>query len=398
MATRRVQSADVITPNPLSLAAQGATQDENGHWQMPVGPSLIPTQEEEPEMTASDRVALMLNDAALDDRAYLQVYKLNEEKQFAFCEKMTPMSFEAGGYDMIRRRFGAGTYQIRLYGTNPGSNRFTIRARENIEIIPVREEALQSHSNGDGNVAAILQAMQEQNRMVLEAIQNRPVVDPMANFKETLTLVTLMREAFGMSNQAPQKSSISEIVDAIKELKGAKSLIDGDEDKEPSVLQLGSQVLELVTKSQQNPPVQAAVQIPSSIAQASRPPVSLQSNPVPEMQADQSQEITEEQVFIFQMKQLLKSVVEMAVNKTDPSEAAEMLYENLPDQIINMIDDPKGPELLKQFAPELNAHEEWVKKVHGELVEIIKEEGQESPSDERTGNGEHDNGVSPNGH
>jgi hypothetical protein len=376
------------TENPLQNAADD--------WRNPVSGQVITTagDEEEAEMTPADRVQAMLSDVSDADRAYVNLYKIEDDGTRVFCQKYSCGEVEQGGYTMFREHFGAGTYQVALYGTVPGTKRFAIRGKETVKIAAVNT-ALPPVVNGvNSELSQILAMIAAGQNKLLEAVTNRPPVNPMDQMKEMLTLAALMKDAFG-AGPAQQKSSIAEVIDAIKEIRGVQSLIGGaDEKPEPSLMEMGSQLLGVLQAAQT--PQAPLIHAPQSIANA-RPPVSMerppQENPMPTNEPSER----EKEMFFQALRKLLAEITERAKENGDVDLAAEKLYDELPDQILNMADQPGYLELLAQFAPELTPYRPWVEKVHARLLEIIEEESQpEAPSDEYTP--QHVvNGVGPTG-
>ena len=237
-------------------------------------------EEDEPiEETATDRVAAMMSGAGPDERAEVKVYRINSG-QLEYCAGYKPDEFESGNFDLLRDRFGAGVYELRLYATNPTSKKFAVRQKLRVTIV---EEKSQTTTGGLGSgMSQVLQTIAQGQQQMLEAlvsIKSAPAKDPMEEMTKMMSMMTMMREAMGLNQpQGREKSSIGEIVSAIRELRGAADEIAPPQDKEPDgLMSVLPKMLELVSKGQQSQQeaAQAAhfppVQLPASFQAPAQP-------------------------------------------------------------------------------------------------------------------------------
>ena len=199
-----------------------ATAEAAFEWRAPVngaGTESAPPDDDgqliDYEETAVDRVARMLDSLSKDDRASVKLYRVMPgTAKREWCKDYTPADFEAGGLAMIRKEWGAGQYEIRLYGSHPATGNFGVIARDTINIAESMNQTVAAPAVNN-ELAQVLKSMQDQQAALIEAIKQRP--DPMQGMKETLGLMVMMREAMGISNQpaAAQGHSISDIMKAI---------------------------------------------------------------------------------------------------------------------------------------------------------------------------------------
>jgi hypothetical protein len=339
------------------------------------------TQQE--EETATDRVAALLQIAGGADRAEIKVYRMNAG-QMEYCQGFKPTEFEDGNFDMLRDRFGAGEYQIRLYAEHPVHKKMGVRNSIKIKIAENRMDASSPGNLGSG-MAQVLQTIAQGQQQMLEAlvsIKQAPPKDSMEEMGKMLTMMAAMREAMGLNqHQGREKSSIGEIVSAIRELRGAADEI-APPDKEPDgLMSVLPKMLELVSKGQDHQQAsQQAVQFPPV-----QLPPSFQAPAQPEPQEQpQAQPETQEQSDMkmftaIKLKSYLKTLIDLAVKKTPITTAAEFVYEKIPDELIEIMALDNWFDLLSFVAPDVKDHREWLQQVRDTALAMFEEAENEQP-------------------
>jgi hypothetical protein len=345
--------------------------------------SIKTVEEDEPiEETATDRIAAMMSSANGDDRAEVKVYRINSG-QLEYCRGYKPEEFESGNFDMIRERFGAGTYELRLYATDPNSKKFAVRRKHRITIV---EDKIESSGGGLGSgMAQVLQTIAQGQQQMLEAlvsIKSAPAKDPMEEMTKMMGMMSMMREAMGLNQpQGREKSSIGEIVSAIRELRGAADEI-APQDKEPDgLMSVLPKMLELVSKGQESQQAsQQAVHFPPV-----QLPPSFQApaQPEPQEQAP-AQPVTQEESDMkmftaIKLKSYLKTLIDLAVKKTPVTTAAEFVYEKIPDELIEIMALENWFDLLSFVAPDVKDHKDWLQQVRDKALAMFEEAETEQP-------------------
>ena len=337
-------------------------------------------QEEE---TATDRVAALLQVAGGADRAEIKVYRMNAG-QMEYCQGFKPSEFEEGNFDMLRDRFGAGEYQIRLYAEHPVHKKMCVRNSIKIKIAENRMDAASPGNLGSG-MAQVLQTIAQGQQQMLEAlvsIKQAPPKDSMEEMGKMLTMMATMREAMGLNQpQGREKSSIGEIVSAIRELRGAADEIAPQEKEPDGLMAVLPKMLELVSKGQESQ--QAAQQM------AQFPPVQLPpsfqapAQPEPQEQAPTSPETQEQsdmKMFTaIKLKSYLKTLIDLAVKKTPVATAAEFVYDKIPDELIEIMALDNWFDLLSFVAPDVKDHREWLQQVRDKALDMFEEAETEQP-------------------
>lgn len=341
-------------------------------------------EEDEPiEETATDRVAAMMSGAGPDERAEVKVYRINSG-QLEYCAGYKPDEFESGNFDLLRDRFGAGVYELRLYATNPTSKKFAVRQKLRVTIV---EEKSQTTTGNLGNgMSQVLQTIAQGQQQMLEAlvsIKSAPPKDSMEEMGKMLTMMAAMREAMGMNQpQGREKSSIGEIVSAIRELRGAADEISPQADKEPDgLMAVLPKMLELVSKGQQNQQEAAQavhfppVQLPPSFQAPAQPEPQQQPQEQPATQEESDMKM----FTVIKLKSYLKTLIDLAIKKTSVEQGAEFVYEKIPDDLIEIMALDNWFDLLTFVAPDVKEHKEWLQQVRDKALAMFEEAEAEQP-------------------
>lgn len=373
-------------------------QMENPDWRLQVqstGVTAPPETDDEPlEESAVDRVFSVLETARTAERATVKLYRVGAKPgQFAWCDDYTVEEFEAGGFAMIREKWGPGEYEIRLYAIRPTDGRFGVLSKPRITI----EAGIDAQRNPiappaptvDPAMREMLAQMAANQAAMLQALTNRP--DPMANMQQMLSLAASFKQAFGGGESS--KSTITEIVGAIRELKGAaselvpeKSGADADDD---SPMKLLPSVLDLVGRfapqaGAQSLPMPAGspglvfppVTLPPSIASNPVAPVdSAVSSPVTQSHqvsndVPNDEEMNAIQIVLF--RGYLGKLCGMSAGG-NVEEAASFVVDKMPNEAIDVLELPNWFEMLAQFYPGAASHREWLEKVRVRVLQIINE-------------------------
>ena len=331
-------------------------------------------QEEE---TATDRVAALLQVAGGADRAEIKVYRMNSG-QMDYCQGFKPSEFEEGNFDMLRDRFGAGEYQIRLYAEHPVHKKMCVRNSVKIKIAENRMDVTTTGGLGSG-MAQVLQTIAQGQQQMLEAlvsIKQAPAKDPMEEMTKMMGRMSMMREAMGMNQpQGREKSSIGEIVSAIRELRGAADEI-APQDKEPDgLMSVLPKMLELVSKGQQSQQeAQQAVHFPPvQLPPSFQAPAQPEPQEQPQAQPQTPEESDMKMFTAIKLKSYLKTLIDLAVKKTPVDTAAEFVYEKIPDELIEIMALDNWFDLLSFVAPDVKDHKEWLQQVRDTALAMFEE-------------------------
>jgi hypothetical protein len=334
------------------------------------------TAPDEPEEeTATDRVAAMLSNVtgSPDERAEVKVYRV-VEGALQYCRGFKPDEFENGNFDMLRDRYGPGEYELRLYATNPASRKFVVRNKLRVTIAA---EILTTPDgfggSGMGQVLATIAQGQAQMLEALVSIKQAPARDPMEEMTKMLAMMTAMREAMGINNQPREKSSIGEIVSAIRELRGAADELSPEKKEPDSLLSALPQVLDLVSKGMQSQPAaMPPVYVPESYA--AQPQQNQQPQPQPDQQPETQENADMKALALLKLHGYMKSLVTMAEQKKTHDEGATFVYEKLPDELVEIMALENWFDLLAAVAPGVKDHKAWLTAVRDKALTMFEPE------------------------
>ena len=329
------------------------------------------------EETATDRVATLLQAAQGQERAELNVYRI-VQGQREYCRKYSPAEFEEGSFEILRDQFGPGEYELRLYATHPETRKFVIRNSTRIKIAENKnpDATAPGLPNGLSQVLSTIANGQQQMLNALVEMKQAPQKDPMEEMTKMLSMMTMMREAMGL-NQQSSGGSIGEIVGAIKELRGAAAEILPQEKEPDSLMSMLPKVLEMVSAGQQaqlaqQPVAMTEVQLPPTIAQA-QPPAVPQPDPMKPYQPQPTQEQEDMKALtMLKLRGYLKQLVILAETKKTTDEGAKFVYDVLPDELVEIMDLPNWFELLSVVAPEVKAHEPWMRETREKSLKMFE--------------------------
>jgi hypothetical protein len=332
------------------------------------------------EETATDRVATLLQAAQGQERAELNVYRI-VQGQREYCRKYSPSEFEEGSFEILRDQFGPGEYELRLYATHPETRKFVIRNSTRIKIAENKApDAAPGLPNGLSQVLSTIASGQQQMLNALVEMKQAPQKDPMEEMTKMLSMMTMMREAMGM-NQQSSGGSIGEIVGAIKELRGAAAEIMPQEKEPDSLMSMLPKVLEMVSAGQQaqlqqQPVAMPEVQMPPGIAQAQQPAAAPQPDPLQPYQPPQPKPNQEESdmkaLTMLKLRGYLKQLVILAEQNKTTEEGAKMIYDVLPDELVEIMLLPNWFELLLAVAPEVKPHEVWMRESREKSLKLFE--------------------------
>ena len=361
-------------------------------------PAEIP---EDVEETATDRVASMLAGINAAERSELKVYKLNQGS-LEYCQGFKPEQFEEGNFDLLRDRFGHGEFELRLYATHPTTRKFGIRSKLRVKMSEVKATA--PSDNLPSGLAQVLGTIAQGQERMLDALvqmKQAPQKDPMEEMTKMLSMMTMMRQAMGMDGQQRAGSSITEIVGAIRELRSAADEVSPQREEPETMMAMLPKVLDIVSagmsKGQAQPQPQPEqqdfqpVQLPPSFyqqpEQSSEPvpqaPTEPAPSPIPQNQQPQTEDEVNHLKYIFKLRSYLSALVDFAVKLAPPETTAQFVVDKLPDELIEIMELPNWFEQLAQVAPEVQKHEEYLRKVRDLALSMIDYE--DEPEDPKLG-------------
>ena len=336
----------------------------------------------------AERIARVLRESQGDERAKVALHRaVQGTAKTEWCRDYTPENFESIGYEGLRAEWGPGEYVILVYGMDADNRYFTRKAKSTLNLAAARgvEKSVQSAAPADSALAQILASLADSQRQILEVLTKRPEpVDQMTQMQTMLGVMQSFKSVLAPA-ESPQKSQISEIVAAVRELRAVSDEINpakGDTDNPLSMLpQILDTIKTLGIAQRESAPVQP-VELPASMIEQYQPaPTPLENpapavnagtfqaapNPAPKSPAEPAREAVDIQLF----KSKLDEMIALA-GKGDIQAGAEIGYEFLPDEMIEYArKDTNWFQAVAGFHPEAAPHRAYFESVMRQVLQWI---------------------------
>lgn len=361
------------------------------------------TTAEPPEPETEGSIADRLRELIAGDTAgqvKIKLYRINPRSgAFEWCRDMAAAELQSGDLEPIREEWGAGSYELRVYG------RQGLLAKPRVviaEAMQPRQVQQIAHTSGnDGAVAQALVMIADTQRMILERLSAPPppAPDPMAQMVQLGTVIATMRQAFGPAETATAGKTpfdqVKELLQVTREVKSAaRELSDDTPAAEPeSMLGLAGKALDAIrvlapgqaAQLQHNPmpPVQPLqpLHVPASIPPAQQ----LQAQPAPDPTHNPDpahvMNNTPETIEQIQMRQAIELLCALAAAGRPAVEGGAVIYERLPDELIDHLDHPEWFKLVSGAFPALAPHEAWMREAKAEADKLFAEDDDDNSDD-----------------
>lgn len=328
--------------------------------------------------TAADRVAQLLGSVEGDERAKVTIRKVIAPGKLGYCADLAPDEYERGGVALIRSRWGPGEYRVGLYGTTrgkAGKAGFGLRAFETIHIVP-DQVAPAPTGTASSDTARILEAILQGQQQMQTALLQRPSLDIgeiIAKWSPALVLLKdlgIIGRAAAPTDPVQQLHKLLELRKGMKDLEGEGGGASDDPLSSPTLTKL----LEIVQQqialrgTPAPAPTMPPVAMPPAIASSSssapgQPPAG--ANEVP---------LTPEQQELARLNGLMAQALTMLQQGADHEEVADLLYQELPDEIIEIMRTEQWWPMLLHMQPQLEPLRDQVTKIRDQVVAWIEDD------------------------
>jgi hypothetical protein len=338
-----------------------------------------PAGEIEPEQPM-DRVARMLANNS-GGRAVVKLYRVRAGKR-EWCDDYTPAAFEAGGLTAIREQWGAGEYEVQLYGERDlpgGKKHYGIRGRESVEIATPRGIA-PGPAASSPELIRVMEALAQGQAAILQSLNTRPEpvppADPHAQMMQMMQMIKLARDAFAPHTEP--RSQISEIVSAMREIREASAELNPNMQPSDPLSEALPGMIDLIGKfapgaAKAAPATMPLLTLPESLSGA--------PGAVPEASPSSAQSAppdNPEGLAVATLKMHLAMLIDMADKAAPVADAANLVYDRAPDEIIDLLAFPNWFTMLGQFEPRVIPHAAWFQSVGAAVAAMIRAEVDEA--------------------
>lgn len=343
--------------------------------QQPLADPEPEEDDEEEEDTPESRMFALMQQAQQMGGVTLRLYRMERGNKLAWLEDYSAAEWEEGGEAMVRDTFGAGDYEVRFWQKGVRS---PLKAKFSFHIAGPRGGHVPAPAPvTDPNLTQLLSSVAENQRAMLQALTERPApADPTVEMQKMLALMVTMRQALGIENQP--KSQIGEIVTAIRELREASEEIAPQKDTEDGLMGQLPRVLDLIQSQQsvaqpQPEQVLAPVHLPVSmfedrqraraaaVEQVVQPPKI--ENPSPKVTPQPEEQPVFNPLILLNLRGYLKTLIANAVKGVSVEKSAQLVYDKLPDEIVDLMALDNWWDLLVEVDAHVEPHKAYLTKV-----------------------------------
>ena len=383
MAQRKTVPATIdLNPHPDDVFDEPGTDLET-----------VPAQPTE-EDRLIEMVQAQLGENASDAQGSVTIMKFNPDLgKNEWVDKMSASEFEKNSVPYIAKNYGAGVYEIMVYGSNK-----KIVSRHKI---PISESAKILREPEKGAVSAEVRALVENQARLQELIQTlaatvatapAPQTPPTESRMQFFQEMQMMRELFG-GRDVPQQSQVNPL-DMFRSMAEMFKEMQPAGDGETSLIQqitqfvdkMGphlSKAIEAAKNQQQNAP--AALPDPSTVQKPAQPqqlkpaPVNPEANP--------------EMFQSMMIRKYLNFFMEAAQNDEPTEPYAEMIMAKVPFETAQeWCAKDSLAETLAKYHPGVLSNRDWFEKLKENVSEIVtevlhaeKEEAEKDATENATG-------------
>lgn len=375
------------------LTAETATQIMRTQALQPAHSS-----DEDSEVTLADRLReLIAGDAGATVK--IKLYRINTRTgAMEWCRDYMGQELQNGDLEPIREEWGAGMYELRIYGRQGLLGKPRVSIAETARSQQYAQQPVQPAA--DSGIERALMMLAESQRAILDRLSAPPppAPDPMQMMVQMGTVFATMRQAFAPAGETAASKSpfdqVKELLQVTREVKSAaRELQDDSPASEPeSVMGLAgkaldairmlapaqqAQALQAVQHPQHFPPVQP-LHVPASIPPAHNPtapptmPAPVENTAAPATAATPTP--AGESLEQMQLRQAIELLCALAAAGRDPVEGGQVIYERLPDELIDHMENPNWFPLVCQVFPALQPHETWMRSAKAEADRLFADD------------------------
>jgi len=319
------------------------------------------------DLSPGERLVAMLEGMGTDDKTTVRLYRRRPNSTaLDWCQNYSVPEFLDGDFESVRRVWGAGDYEIRVYGAGG------LASRENVNIAARMDHAPAAAPNANPEIAAMLKALADSQSKMLEVLAHRP--DPMVQFQQTAELLKTLQGS--AAPVAPVKSTAETLTELMLTMRTMKELSgeltppaptsDDPMSMLPSILGVVQQAM-----AQRNGGGGAVpmVALPPSMA-APVAPAAPAPNPDPQSTVQPEPDDMPNPLAILVLRGKLQLLVSMAAKAEPPETGGDLIYDELPDDMLPFLALPNWFDLLVEIEPSVREYQSWFKdaKAHADKL------------------------------
>lgn len=395
-------------PAAVSGEESGEDQHDTGGegWATPASQRALMSLPEEPEeQSPLDRILTVLGEQADPARdTKISLYRLPKVGAREWCQDFEQHELQEG-WGAIRSKWGAGVYEFRVFGYRANDTRFVLLNRTVITLAPAPEQHAPPAT--DDRLTAVLAQLVQGQQAIAQALATRP--DPAAQLVSTMGLLAQMKEFFAPPPAAP-KTSIGELVEEMRAAREMADLMAGGDTKPKTpteqLLELAQPVLGMVSeqlaarRGAPGDPAAQAGQAPSFHQRPVHPdhppmplltvpgdaplppamevsPPAFPTAPTPSSTPTAALNVppmATNDPATTQLQAHLQELITMAAASGPIQPAAELVYDKLPDELLEVMGTGLWWQGLKMYAPAVAPYEMWFTAVREAVLKMFEDD------------------------
>lgn len=336
------------------------------------------TPEEAAEEDAAQRVRALLGGNA-GDGVRISIYRRTQfRKTLEWCADYSPDQFMEGGLPLIHSDLGAGAYEWRAVGRTGVLGRGHFEIAANARATNPTQPAAAPASDA---LTRAIETLAQGQAAILQALTQKPAVDPLDGMEKQLRLMAMMREAMGPTAApapAPAAAPAPTLLEQLQTLKALRDFAkdeaapEHDVDPDNPMTYIGP-IVDMVKegfKAKQTPQFPPIAE-PMPMIGA---PASLQSLPAPPHApaAPSSDPATgNDSPDGLAWRGIVAEALRMAKAGEPATAGGRLLFQTLPDEFLPYLRLPNCAEILGSMAPELTPHAAWVEAARVEALCLL---------------------------
>lgn len=369
--TRKSRAASTTPPANESGDTGLTLVNPNALEHVDPEPEPYELDQEESEL---DRVFAELGgESSLD--AKVMVYRIRKDSpKDIFMFECLPPEFSL---QTLAEKYGGGKFRVRVYVRRENGQR-SLAANQIVEIEPPLVGAIPGSSTGTPANDTMTRLLEKLDRLTeTRQLDANPAVNPMQQFKEIITMASLMREAFGGAPAVAQTSSPLEMLKMMRELKEVGADLFGGngggsvQSDFALLANTARDFLPVIREAIQQPPQPVALaQIPQ-VPQPARAPMPqtrtpLQTNPATPKPSQEDQEMS------LMISLYLKQLARKAAENADPAPQADALLDLIPESalpdFLAKLERDDWFTGLTQLQQTIAPHRAWFDRLRAEIL------------------------------
>jgi len=318
----------------------------------------------------------------LDEAPEIQVWRKLATRNKEFCDSYPVSNFEDQNalLKRVRAEWGAGRYYMYLrVAGEVRLNRDVLVADDPQASVrksgQIGEDVIARLEQGQQALAAqIAQGMQAMATALAGAAKPAPGPDLMG----MLTMMGKMREVFAPPPAPSVIDQLGQLNGIFDMAKKVRETVDPSPTPEDPFSAMAPKALDLIGGFLANQQQAAAVQLPQAAVPASlagngpREPIAPAGMSTREAEGAPmgAGESTEQR----EIRMAIEQVNLMARFGTSPENAAEMIWEKAPEDLVDLLRDPAWFERLSVAVPSMSPYKDWYLKTAAQVLRIEAEE------------------------